>query len=376
MLERNLQAKTGIVVNQGGSGSSKSYSLAQLVLLTCLKERGMVFSIVRKALPTLKATAMKDLLNVLKENNLYSLENHNKSDHTYNLNGNTIEFFGLDDPQKARSRRRNYLWLNEVNEFSLEDFRQLSMRTSKRIYMDFNPSDMYSWIYDEVLPSKDCTLIVSTYKDNPFLPQKIVEEIEGYQDKDQNYWRVYGLGQRGVSETTVYTHWQLCKELPDGDSCYGLDFGFNHATALTKLVINDNDLYTKEIIYQTHITNSGLIDLMKELGVDGVIYADSEDPNRIAEIKQAGFNILPVIKGKNSVKRGIDLIKARSFYITSDSSNMIKEVKSYSWQTKDGKPTDEVVKVNDHAMDSIRYAVFSKLSGLTDPKRNLSRLVI
>jgi phage terminase large subunit len=362
VLSRNLAATKRIVANQGGTGSGKTYALCQLIILLALQDSGQFFSIARKSLPTLKASAMKDFFKILRDSELYSHHDHNKTDHTYQLNGNTIEFFGLDDPQKVRSRRRDYLYLNEANEFTKEDFRQLSMRTNKRIYLDYNPSDQYHWLYDDVLTSPDCDVIRSTYLDNPFLPQEIIREIRSYKDKDQNYWRIYGLGERGISQTTIFTHWQLSDELPAGDVIYGLDFGFNHPAALIKVVIKDDNIYTQEKIYQSHLKTDELLDLVKaNTTPNDPIYCDAEDPQAIKDLENAGLYALAATKGKNSVMAGIREIQKRAFYITKESANVLKEAKSYSWKEKDGKPIDEPVKARDHAMDAIRMAVFSHL---------------
>ena len=167
VLEKNLNAITRIVVNQGGTRSSKTYSLAQLIILKALQEQGKIYTICRKTLPALKGTAYRDFFNILEEHNLYNPNNHNKSELTYKLNNNEIEFISVDQPVKIRGRKRNTLWMNESNEFTFEDFVQLSLRTTENIYMDFNPSDPYSWIYDNVINRDDCTFIKSTYLANP-----------------------------------------------------------------------------------------------------------------------------------------------------------------------------------------------------------------
>lgn len=303
---------------------------------------------------------MKDFFRILEELDLYDERLHNKSDHIYKLHNNEIEFFGLDQPSKVRSRRRHWLWMNEANEFSQEDYRQLSMRTDERIFMDYNPSHQFHWIYDEVLPRKDCTVIRSTYKDNPFLSEEIVKEIEGYQTKDENYWRIYGLGLRGISNSIVYSHWQLCDALPQGgELVYGLDFGYNHPTALAAVKMLDDDIYSEELLYKSHLTNNDLIAELNNLHISkgAFIFADVSEPARIAEIRLAGYNIQPATK---DILLGIDAIKRRNWYITKGSINMQKEVKGYSYKTDtDGKLMEEPVKVRDDLMDAIRYAVYS-----------------
>jgi len=334
------------------------------MILKALQETGNRYSIVRKALPALKATAMRDFFYILRDNDLYEEANHNKTDNLYSLHGNEFEFFGLDQPMKVRSRRRDYLWMNEANEFTLEDYRQLSMRTNKQIYLDYNPSDQFHWIYDHVLTRKDCTLIRSTYLDNPFLPQEVVKEIESYRDLDQNYWRVYGLGERGVAQTTIYTHWQYCDELPKerDETIFGLDFGYNNQTALIEIATKDQEVFTDERLYERKMTNTDLIAWMEanQIPKDKPIYADHAEPQRIEEIKQAGYHILPADK---SVEDGIDTLKRRRWFITKSSVNLLKEARSYRWKEKDGIILDEPVKANDHGMDAIRYGVHThKLS--------------
>lgn len=362
VFQKNWEAGSRVVVNEGGTRSSKTYSIAQVFALKLLQERGAVFTICRKTLPALRQSAMKDYLHILKEVGIYKVEDHNKTELIYRFpeRDNQVEFIAVDDPQKIRGRKRDYLWMNEANEFTLEDFRQLMLRTQKQAFLDYNPSDEFHWIYDYVIPRDDATLIKSTYKDNPFLDKFTVREIEQYRELDQNYWRIYGLGERGISETTIYTHWSFVDALPEGEVIYGLDFGFNNPTSLVRVSIRDQNLYVQEVIHQTRMTNTELIDAIKALEPKGTeIYADSEDPNRIEELKRAGFNAIPAKKEKGSVQAGIDAIKRRRLYITKDSLNILKEVKSYRWKEKDGKTLDEPVKANDHSMDAMRYAVYT-----------------
>jgi phage terminase large subunit len=374
VFKRNFEARSRVVVNQGGTGSSKTYSIAQLFIVLGLQNQGKMFSIVRKSMPTLRATAMRDFMNLLLEYGLYSEDNHNKTQAIYNLNGNQFEFFGLDEPQKVRSRRRDYLWLNEGNEMTLESFRQLNMRTSERVYIDFNPSDEFHWIYDEVLIRPDAEMIKSTYRDNPFLPELVVKEIERYKEVDSNYWNIYGLGERGVSSVRIFTNFEMIEQFPDSDYMYGLDFGFNHPTALVKVAILDDEIYAEELIYESGLTNSDLIKKMEELKVSKSKYlvADSEDTARIEEIRRAGFNVKPAKKGSGSVGAGIDLIKRRKVYLTGNSPNLLKESRVYSWKTKGEEILDEPVKTNDDGMDALRYPVYYHFEGETTQIRQIT----
>lgn len=356
---------TRIVVNQGGRGSSKTYSLAQLFLIILLTSENILLTVCRKTLPALKATAMRDFFLIMKELDIYREDKHNKTEGTYIYKTNEIEFISVDEPQKIRGRKRQYLWMNETNEFSYEDFRQLNLRTERQIFMDFNPSDEFHWIYDQVLTRKDSVLIKSTYKDNPYLDKTIVAEIERLRNVDKNYWRIYGLGERGVSETVIYTHWKFYDDSIDFDEViYGLDFGYNNPSALIKIGVKDKKYYWEEILYQSFLTNSQLIEKMNDLNIskDKIIYADASEPQRIEEIRQAGYNINPANK---EVNEGIDFVKSNELYIHKNSVNLLKEIKSYCWKEKDEKIIDEPIKINDHLMDAGRYAQYSQSKLIT-----------
>lgn len=352
------------VINEGGTGSSKTYSLAQLFLTILLTQKNTSLTICRNNLPQLRLSAMKDFFDIMEQAGIYRPERHNKTERIYRYRGNVLNFISVEEGQKVRSQKRDYLWINEANELSLESYRQLNMRTARQVFMDYNPSDEFHWIYDQILTRKEAVVIKSTYKDNPYLSPEIVKEIEHYRETDKNYWNIYGLGLHGISELKVYSTWHFVDELPEGQELYGLDFGWNHPTALTKVIMKDDDIYVKELLYQTHLTDPEIIDKLKELKVSTTfpIYADSEKPDAIKAIKSAGFNCRPARKEKGSVAAGIKMIKSRKLYITKDSVNLLKELKSYSWIEKDSRPTEEVVKENDHLLDALRYAVYTGLN--------------
>ncbi len=363
VLEKILDAiKQGyrICILEGGTGSSKTYSLCQAIILLAFQEDGQVFTIARKTLPALKTSAMRDFFNILKQAELYDPEKHNKTDNIYQFRNNLIEFISVEDPLRVRSRRRQYLWLNEALEFSLEDWRQLSIRTEKMIFLDYNPSNPYSWIYDEIFPRDDKIIIPSTYKNNPFLHLDVAKEIEHYKEIDENYWRIYGLGLKGIIKTVIFDNWDYCDELPEGEPIYGLDFGYNSPSGLVKIRIKDEGFYLKELLYERFLTNQDLIKKIEEIGVPKTreIYPDSAEPQRIEEMKRAGFWVIPSDK---DVKKGIDTMKSRKIYITKDSLNLIQEIKKYSWKEREGKILDEPVPINDHLLSGARYAIHTHL---------------
>lgn len=367
VFNETQKAKTRFVVNEGGARSSKTFSIAQVIILKMLELQNdpACIGVVRKTLPALKATAMRDFFYLLEKYKLYDVKNHNKSDQTYHIGKCFVEFFSVDDEQKVRGRKRDYLWINEANELTYDDFFQLNIRTTKQVFLDYNPSDIVSWIYDNVTSQQDCTVIHSTYLDNPFLEPSLVQTIESIKDQDEELWKIYGLGQRVQSRKTIYTNWDTIARFPEkvDEIFYGLDFGFNNPSAILKIGIRDNELYEEELLYQTHLNNSQLIEQMKQLmplSAEG--YADSAEPQRINEINLAGF--VRIVGADKSVKPKIqiDVVKRYKIHIVQSSVNLINEKKLYHWKKdKDGNLLDEPVKFNDHLMDAERYAIYTKL---------------
>ena len=365
VFHKAFKSSTRITCLQGGTRSSKTYSLCQLFIVKALRETGKVFTICRKTLPALKGTAYRDVLELLKELGLYSEEYHNKSELSYSLNGNLIEFISVDQPQKIRGRKRNYLWLNEANEFTYEDYQQLILRTTEKVYLDYNPSDPYSWIYEKVITRDDCTFFKSTYKANPFLDKDTIAEIERLKDLDPDYWQVYGLGEIGSIQTMIFRNFELVDEVQGRLVGYGLDFGFtNSPSALVAVYQSDDNLYIKEMLYEKRLTNTDLANKLKEFRIDrqSEIVADSAEPKSIEEVYRSGFNIKPARKGAG-IHLGIDIMRRYKLHITKDSLNAIKEFRSYKWATdKNGDVLNTPVKVNDHLIDATRYLCLNKLS--------------
>ena len=364
LVEDFLPSGLRIAINQGGTRSGKTYSTIQFLIETGMRAHvahmhGRMITICRKTLPALKATALRDFIEILRSIGMYSEYNHNKTERTYTLFNTTFEFISLDEPTKVRGRKRDILFINEANECTYEDWRQLLLRTTDKIIIDFNPSDEFHWIYDNVCTRNDARLYVTTYKHNPFLEKEIIAEIERLQDEDVNYWNIYGLGLRGVSGATIYTHWKHCDTLPDtGERAYALDFGYNNPTALCLCVRTETALYAQQLLYKSHLTNNDLITHLKEIikDVRTPLYCDSAEPDRIEELRRAGFNAKPAFK---IVKLGIDKVKSFPLFITKDSVEGLKEIQNYKYKVDhNDKPIDEPVKHNDHFVDALRYCAY------------------
>jgi phage terminase large subunit len=356
-----------IVIEQGGTRSGKTYNILMWIIFSyCSNNKGKIITICRKTYPALRATAMRDFIDILRLNDLYDENSHNKSSSEFQLNGNTIEFISLDKPTKIRGRKRDLLYINEANEITFEDWQQLIFRTTGRIIIDYNPSDEFHFIYDKIKPRDDVDFFITTYKNNPFLSDDIISEIERLKNIDPNYWKVYGLGEIGASKSIIFRV-NDCVDIPDTATflSLGMDFGFtNDPTTLVGIWKQGDDLYLKEYLYKTGLTNRDIDNHLRSLDIGKKeIYADSSEPKSIEELYRMGWNIKPATKGQGSINIGIDMMKRYRINITSDSLNMIKEFKNYKWaEDKNGVVLNTPVDMFNHTIDAVRYALYDKLS--------------
>lgn len=362
-----LRSDKRITVEQGGTRSGKTYNiLLWLILYYSTRNKGKTITICRKSFPSLRASVMRDFFDILRQYGHYYEELHNKSSHEYHLNGNLVEFISLDQPQKIRGRKRNLLYINEANELFYEDWQQLIFRTDGKVILDYNPSDAFHWIYDRVIPREDCDFYQTTYLDNPFLDDSIKSEIERLKDTDEDYWRIYGLGERGLSRATIFQFGTTDTPKEAQLLAMGLDFGFtNDPTSLVAVYEYNGSLYLDELMYRTGMTNSDISNLFNSLGLDrrSEIYADSAEPKSIEELYRMGWNVKPTSKGADSVNAGIDIMKRYKLFATPRSSNLIKELQNYKWvEDKNGNLLNKPVDAFNHAIDAARYAIFNKKS--------------
>lgn len=367
VYEHLLDNTKKILVEQGGTRSGKTYNILLWIIFEfCTKQNNKVITICRKAFPSLRATVLRDFMTILQTHNLYNEKFHNKSNSEYYLFNNLIEFISLDQPQKIRGRKRDVLFINEANELYFEDWQQLVFRTQDQIILDFNPSDEYHWIYDKVLPREDCAFFKTTYLDNPFVEDSIKAEIERLKHTDEQYWQIYGLGERAASRSTIFKYSEVSNIPEDANLiAYGMDFGYtNDPTTLVSVFIREHNMYIKEHLYKTQMTTTDIHKFLLDEKLDrNPIYADSAEPRLIAELRRMGHNIHPSLKGRDSVNAGIDLLKRYKIHILSTSTNAIMEFRNYKWkEDKTGVLINTPEDKNDHIIDPIRYATYSILS--------------
>jgi phage terminase large subunit len=362
-----------IRIVQGGTSSSKTFSILPLLITHAMQTPYTEISVVSESIPHLKRGAVKDFVNIMVMTGNYRDAQFNKSDLKYKfLNGSFIEFFSADQPDKLRGARRHVLFVNECNNIDFESYNQLSIRTRDFIYLDYNPTQEF-WVHTELIKDPDSDFVVLTYKDNEALDAAIVKEIEKAKEKAKtskywdNWWRVYGLGQVGSLDGVIFSNWSSIDQVPANAKLigYGMDFGFtNDPTTLVGVYQYDDNLIVDEKIYRQGMLNSDIIREMSRLGINksDKIYADSAEPKSIEEIYRSGFNIKPVLKGSDSIKFGIQILQEHNLFVTKESTNLIKELRSYTWdKDKTGKSLNTPIDDYNHAIDAMRYLAMMEL---------------
>ena len=376
IFERNYDSKAKIVINRGGTRSSKTWSLNQLCALWLISGNygnGMyisegVWTTVRKYRTNLDGTVIRDFEDILKAEGWYNSVDHNKTKKQYRYGKRLVEFIGADDEQKLRGAKRNILYCNEANELEYkQEFFQLLMRTENKIFLDFNPDDEQIWINQELEIKRsnevnDVEVIVSNYKNNSFLPKSLIKEIEYLKETDKEFWKIYGLGEYGNISGLVYENVKYVDTMPDCKLvAYGLDFGYSiDPSACVAVYRKDDELYLKEIIYEKELTNQDLAERLRPIiGRDEVI-CDSAEPKSIEEIYRLGLNAKPATKGRDSILNGIDILKRFKINVV-NSSNLRREFRTYKWATdKNGNSLQKPIG-SDHLLDALRYVALIHL---------------
>jgi phage terminase large subunit len=377
-LRKLRRLKKRIKKVPGGTSAGKTYGILPILIDKATKNNLLEISVVSESIPHLRKGAIKDFIKIMKSTGRYIDSHWNRTLLTYHFaTGSYIEFFSADQEDKVRGPRRNILYINECNNINFETYHQLAIRTDMEIWLDYNPTNEF-WIHTELGDDEDSEEVVLTYKDNEGLSSSIVKEIEkalkkGFNDitltgselfKESNirnsfwanWWRVYGLGQRGSLEGVIFNNWTTISGVPKEARLlgYGCDFGYtNDPTSIIEVYQYNDKRILNEICYRTGMVNG---DIARVFSTDEIVYADSAEPKSIEEIKRYGVNIKGVTKGKDSINFGIQIMQNQSYLVTKNSTNLIKEFRSYCWaKDREGKTLNKPIDNFNHAIDAIRY---------------------
>lgn len=351
-IENAYKGGYSVVSEQGSSRSSKTYNTTIWIIVHCLQFAGTTCSVCRATLPALKSSVLRDFIEILQNMGVYDPKDFNKSELIYHFkNGSWVEFFSCDNEQKLRGRKRAILYVNEANEIKYIDWTQLQLRTTEFSIVDYNPSfSDENWLCD-VNKDPRTKHFITTYRDNPFLEQKVIDEIESLQWKNKSLWQIYGLGLQAIVEGLVFPKYELIDEFPE--HCkkvgIGMDLGYtNDPTAIVKCGYDGVALFLDELCYRTEMLTSDIIRELRKVQQYKVI-SESADPRLVQEVYRGGINIHPVVKFSGSIEAGITKMQELKIYITKRSVNLIKEAKNYTYQQdKDGKWLNKPIDAYNH----------------------------
>jgi phage terminase large subunit len=366
----------------GGAGSGKTEFAARKLFIRGMREGRHRFLVLRKVRSRVRESVLAVFKTMLDE--IGMAYEFNKTDRTIifrNPAGDLVEilFDGLDDPEKIKSIKGiTGIWLEETTEFTKQDFLQLDLRLREpgpgyhQIILTFNPDELQApWLkemfFDSIKP--DARVHNSTIDDNPIreVRDKYRARLADLKGQDETMYSIYGLGKWAVAKGRIY-NWDVVVAPPAhyDEIFYGGDFGYsvNPSACIRIWRLGNNDFWLQEVVYQDELTNPDLGDKMAEGGVAGTddVYFDSSEPKSIDELCDTGLNIKPAEKGPDSVRAGIIFLKSKRIHIVAGSENIIRESKRYKWRVdKNGNPLPEPVKFDDHAMDAVRYGIYTHM---------------
>jgi phage terminase large subunit len=367
-FEHLNESSSRVVQLIGGTRSGKSWGITQFLIVKALEDRKDI-SIVRKTIPSLKRTNVKDFKTIMLELGIWVEDSWNVTERVYTFaNGSTFIFVNTDDADKLRGLKSDLLWCDEASEISDSAYFQLAIRTSGKIILSYNPTvSPFHWLRQMV----ECDRFVTTYRDNPFLPAEMVKAIEELEVKNAKLWKIYGLGEFAPNERAIYKFDIV--ETGQGELVgLGLDFGYNDKMALVSMWKDGGNLYIEELVYESQMTMGDLIKRLKDMGIQREeIWCDSSEPRSIEELYRAGFNAKAVKKGPDSIRFGISILQNWKLNVLKTSQNLINEIYGYQYaEDRGGYVTDTPEGGLDHLLDAMRYVAMMKLSIKSQAKGN------
>jgi len=356
-----LDSKHRVTHHIGGTRSGKTFGILQYLIVEAIKE-AQTITIVRRTIPSTKRTVIKDFIDILKSIDVWRDDNWNVSDRTYKLQDSLVQFINSDDPEKLRGLKSDILFIDEASELDEESYFQLSIRTTGKIILAYNPTvSPFNWLRQ----MQDCERFVTTYKDNPYIPAEMVKAIEDLQHTNEKKWKIYGKGEFAPNDKAIYK-FDIVDDFEAEFVAFGLDWGYSQdPTAVVAVYKNGNDLYLEEVLYERGLVMNDIITALNKKDIDKSyeIWCDSSEPRSVEELYRSGFNAKPVKKGPDSIKFGISVMQNYNIHILKSSTNLVNEMYAYQYASdKYGYTTDNPESGLDHLLDAARYVAMMKLT--------------
>lgn len=357
-----------VIALKGSTRSSKTWSVLQFLNYIANKSTTpRLISAVSETMPHLKRGAIRDFKNMLETDEIYDTDRWHDTDKIYSFNKAKLEFFSADQPGKVHGPSRAVLYVNECINIQWETYRQLAVRTTEKIILDYNPAHQF-WIDDKLASRKDVKILHSTYLDNDMLTASQISEIESNREIDPDWWKVYGLGETGSKQGLIVQNWDYCDTMPPRSewkkAFIGIDFGWSNPTAIMLVVLSGGNIYIDELAYKKNMDNPDIARCIIDAGYQDIeCICDAAEPKSIKEIKAAG--IMAVASETKEIKLGLRIMNRYKKFYTKRSLGSIEENRRYHYITDpEGNYTDIPIDKWNHAKDAERYVFLNRLSNV------------
>jgi phage terminase large subunit len=363
-IREQIQGGKRYVFLRGSSRSGKTRAAIQTLIVEALTSKVMI-TIARETQVSIKNTILLDFQEEMEKMGLWQDGRYNKVDMVYRFEGGSVvRFIGLDDKTgKLRGLKSDIVMVDEVNTIEHTSFVQLDIRCEKYLITAYNPEIPLDWWGLDYEKKENGCVLISTWRNNAFLDQRIIDSINSLKDTDEDLWLIYSESKIVPPREVVYQRPEIYTDLPGGIryTYYGIDFGFSmDPSAVVEVKIRDKELYVRELLYQGGLTNDDLIHVLRDqhgLGRTHDIVADSAEPKSIEELRRGGLNVRGVRKGANSVLYGIQKVRQHKLFIHQDSRNLMLEFENYRYKKdRSGRITNQT-EGGDHLLDALRYCV-------------------
>ena len=378
----------------GGSGSSKSYSITQKIIIRCCNEKIKIL-VCRRYGSTLRNTCFSLFKEILVKWKLTQYVTIRETDFNIKFpNGSEIIMMGLDEETKLLSLNNiGTIWIEEAFEVPKDiveqlDLRMRSQNEGQQLIMSYNPISINSWLYEfvEKNPPKNSIKLHFTFKDNPFLSKEYIAAMEDMRVRNPAKARIYYYGEYGVNpEGLVLTNWtkqefdpmELAQTL---EHRAGMDLGWVDKSAIIDSLYDreNKTIYVFNEFYKSGCQLSELATKIKEMNLQKCkIRVDAAEPRSIQYFKNEGINATPCSKGNDSVKAGLMFLQDHKIIVHPKCNNLITELENFSYIKSKitGEWTDDTTHEFSHAIDALRYA-YSDIYAAPRTAKTMSKNVL
>lgn len=360
----------------GSAGSSKSYFITQKLIIRACREPIKIL-VCRRYGTTIRNTCFSLFKDIIAKWKLNSYVRIRETDFNIKFpNGSEIIFMGLDEETKLLSLNNiGAIFIEEAYEVPKPIVEQLNLRLrgnieNQQIYMAFNPISRNHWLYDfcEVNPPSDFIYTHSTFRDNPFLNDAYIKELEELYKRNPAKARVFCDGEWGVdAEGLVITNWRKevfnPMELAAGglEHRAGIDLGWIDKTAIID-TLYDRENKTIYVFNEFYKSGCQLTEIASAIGDMNLkktkIYVDAAEPRSIQFLKNEGIRAEGCAKGKDSVKAGLMFLQDNLIIVHPKCQSFITELENFSYikSKQTGEWTEDTTHEWSHAIDACRYA--------------------